>query len=335
MQALVFTGPGQLQVRDVPRPTPSVGEALVRVKYAGICGSDLHIWHGLWQVTPPIILGHEVVGDVVESRADELAVGTRVAVEPRLRCGTCRACREGQTTACRRSRATGVRLDGGAAEYQVHPAALLHPLPDTLSWEQAALTEPTAVAVRMIRRAGVQVGDTVLVLGGGPIGFLAASMARAAGAGRVVISELSSPRIDFCRSAGFEVIDASATDPAEAFRASTDGEGADVVVEAVGHPSTIGVMLEAVRTGGTVLAGGVYTGEPPTALRQVMFKELRLVGSLAYESREVRAALGLLARGALPVDGLVTRIVPLERAVEDGFAALERSRGEMKVLLAP
>lgn len=335
MRALVYERPGELVVREVPRPEPGEGEALVRVTYAGICGTDLHIWHSGTGAVPGVVLGHEVVGEVIESRSDRVRPGERVALEPLWSCGQCRACREGHGHVCRNLKVLGVHADGGAAEYERIAATRLHRVPDNLTWEQAACTEPTAVAVHMTRRAGIQLGDTVLVLGGGPIGYLVASVARAAGARQVLVSEISPARLEFCRQAGFEVIDARAEDPVERVRAVTEGEGADVVVEAVGHPSTTGVMINAARVRGTVLLGGIYPEPPAVELRLAITKELTLVGSRVYESRDVQTALNLLASGRVDVSKLVTRVVPLERAVADGFAVLSSSPSEMKVLLAP
>ena len=335
MQALVYTGPDSLELQDVTDPDPAEGEALIRVRYVGICGTDLHLWHGeMSAVRPPVVVGHEVVGEVVSDTTGRHAPGTRVAVEPLRTCGRCRACREGFSHVCRDLRVQGIHADGGAAEYERVASNRLHPLPDDLSWEEAALTEPTSVAVHMTRRAGVQLGDTVLVLGGGPIGFLVASVATAAGAGRVLVSEVSPARLELCRRAGLETIDARSADPVEVIRGITNGEGADVVVEAVGHPATVAQMVPAARVHGTILVGGIG-GTPPVDLAQVVFKELTLVGSRVYESRDMATAVALLGSGDLEVDGLVTRTVPLARAVAEGFERLRDSRDEMKVLLAP
>jgi (R,R)-butanediol dehydrogenase / meso-butanediol dehydrogenase / diacetyl reductase len=191
------------------------------------------------------------------------------------------------------------------------------------------------VAVHMLRQVGLDLGDTVLVLGGGPIGYLVASVARASGAGRVLLSEVSPQRIDICRSAGLEVIDASQDDPVEVIRGLTDGEGADIVVEAAGTQATAKAMLEAVRVRGKVMQGALF-GSPPTVdLRWLTQRELSLIGARVYEPRDIRQAIQLLADGRVEVNGLVTRIVPLANAVADGFEALRNSRAEMKILLEP
>lgn len=336
MRALVYIGPDQLELSEMAPPVPEPGETLVRIKYAGICGTDLHLWHGeMTAVQPPVIVGHELVGEVVEDTTGRFEEGQRVAVEPLLVCGVCRACREGAPHICRNLRVQGVHANGGAAELLATPTHRLHPIPDGLSWEAAACTEPTSVAVHMVRRAGVELGDTVLVLGGGPIGFLVASVARAAGAGRVLVSEVSQPRLAFCRQAGLETIDSRQADPIAVIRDLTGGEGADVVVEATGHPACVAQMVPACRVRGTILVGGIGGAPPPVDLAVVVFKELTLVGSRVYESRDMATALHLLGSGALDVDGLVTRTVPLVDAVQDGYQRLRDSRDEMKVLLAP
>ncbi|MCC7370522.1 MAG: alcohol dehydrogenase catalytic domain-containing protein [Chloroflexi bacterium] len=336
MRALVYLGPDQLELENRPTPTPREGEALIRIRYAGICGTDLHLWHGeMSTVNPPVVVGHELVGEVVTDTTGRYSAGQRVAVEPLLVCGSCLACRSGASHVCRTLRVQGVHADGGAAELLCTPTTRLHAIPDGLSWEEAGCTEPVSVAVHMVRRAGIELGDTVLVLGGGPIGFLVANVAKAAGARRVLISEVSKPRLSLAEQAGIETIDASLHDPVAVIREITNGEGADVVVEAVGHPATVAQMIPAARVQGRILVGGIGGVQPPTDLANVVFKELTLIGSRVYSSRDMATAVHLLGTGAINVKGLVTRTVPLEHAVTDGYERLRDSRDEMKILLAP
>lgn len=171
MQAIVYEGPDSLSVSERPRPSPEQGEFLVKVAYFGICGTDLLLWNGgLPRIEPPVIVGHEFCGTVEEGYpGHEISVGQKVAIEPLLNCGSCRACRAGHYHVCRNLRVIGVDVDGGAATYVAVPTACLHPLPSSLSLRTAVLTEPLSVAVHMVKRAGVQVGDEVLILGGGPL----------------------------------------------------------------------------------------------------------------------------------------------------------------------
>jgi (R,R)-butanediol dehydrogenase/meso-butanediol dehydrogenase/diacetyl reductase len=339
MRAMVYEGPERLAVREVPVPAPGPDEALIRTRYIGICGSDLHLWAGdIGGVDPPVVIGHEIMGEVVaaplDSAGGRFAAGDRVVVEPMLTCGHCRPCREGYEHVCHSLKIMGVHADGGAAPLMRVPVRRLHRVPDALPSEIAALAEPVAVAVHMVKRAEIALGDSVLVIGGGPIGYLVAAVARAGGAGRVAISEVSQARLDFCRRAGFDVIDARASDTAEAMRTMTGGEGADVVVEVAGHPSASPVMIDAARGWGRVLIGGVHGTKPPVDLRAISVKELRLIGARVYTSREFATAIALLASGALDVAKLVTSVVPLDEAVPRGFKPLRESPAEMKVLIA-
>src|SRR5690606_38916289 len=196
-------------------PVPGAGEVLVEVAHVGVCGSDLLIWEGgLSRVRPPVVLGHEFCGTVVDANgAPGVRAGDRVAVEPLLTCGRCHPCRNGAAHVCRALRLIGIDVDGAAARLVRVSADRLHRLPDGLPLRDAALTEPTSVAVHMVRRAGVSFGDTVAVLGGGPVGALVAIVARYAGAARVVVSEPNPARRAILAGLGMEVFDPSGRGP--------------------------------------------------------------------------------------------------------------------------
>jgi L-iditol 2-dehydrogenase len=189
MRAAFCTEPGQFELRDRPTPSPEPGEAVVRVRNCGICGSDLHWYHGGFPV-PGVCPGHEISGEVAELGAKESAfhVGDRVAVEPLIVCGECAYCRTGDYQICKKFRVLGTMVDGGFAEFVRVPASALFRLPHGISWQLGAMAEPMAVCVHAVRLAGVHLGARVLILGAGTIGLLSAVAARAGGAGEVLIT---------------------------------------------------------------------------------------------------------------------------------------------------
>ncbi|WP_162606291.1 zinc-dependent alcohol dehydrogenase [Jiangella asiatica] len=349
MEAVVYTGPGELSVADRPAPRPGPGEVVVDVSHVGICGSDLLIWAGgLDRVRPPVVLGHEFSGVVTDPNGcPGVAAGDRVVVEPLLACGECGACQAGQRHVCRRLRLIGIDVDGAAAAYVAVPAARLHRVPDRLSLRDAALAEPTAVAVHMVRRAGVGVADRVLVVGGGPIGALVAAVCRVAGAATLVVSEPNTYRREFLADLGFCTHDPAAqpggADLAALAGGDGDGrdaagravDGFDVAFELTGVPAGLAAAVGATATHGTVLLGGLPHGPVPVQVAEAVFKELSLVGSRVYTSADMADAVGLIASGAVPAGRLVTREVALPDAVDGAYESLRAGRDDMKILITP
>jgi 2-desacetyl-2-hydroxyethyl bacteriochlorophyllide A dehydrogenase len=339
MKALVYHGKDSLSLEEMEMPRIEEGEALIRVHFAGICGSDLNIWHGaLSRIVPPVILGHEFCGEIVEMRGSpppDLKVGDSVAVEPLLNCGLCLPCRLGHYHVCRRLRLIGVDVHGGFAPYVKAPFSRLYKLDPGLSMELAALCEPTAVAVHMVRRSRLQVGDFAMILGGGPIGLLVAQVARAAGAGRVVIAEINDFRLSLARELGFEVIDPKKTDPVKTVLDSTGGEGADVVFEEVGLPETAAQMIALTRVRGRILLGGIYKKPALVDLQNVAIKEIELVGSRVYNFRDFRTALSVLAQGKVNGRALISKTIRLEEIIDQGFRLIQEGGQVMKILVNP
>lgn len=336
MDAIVYTGPGTLERRRVPRPVPEPGQVLVEVAHAGICGSDLLVADGgLARVRPPVVLGHEFSGTVVDPNgAPGVAEGDRVAVEPLLTCGDCPGCREGEQTQCRRLRLVGIDVDGAAARWVRVPADRLHRLPDHVTLRQGALVEPAAVAVHMVRRAGVRTGSSVLVVGGGPIGALAGLVARAHGADRLVVSEPHAGRRALLADLGLKTVDPTRPDIGP-LADLAGGDGFDVVVEVTGVEAGLDAAVQAARPGGTVLLGGLPHTPVPVPVARAVLGELTLRGARVYRTDDVRRAIELIAAGVLPVDRLVTHEVPLADAVDGAYGALRRGRDAMKILITP
>jgi L-iditol 2-dehydrogenase len=344
MQALVKTqkGPGFLELRDVPEPSPGPGEALIEVKACGICGTDLHVWHDRFPYWPPVILGHEFSGQIVEAGPETglFKVGDRVVGEPHTRaCGHCYLCRTGNIQICPLKRSPGWGIDGAFTKYLKMPERLLHRIPDSMSYDLAALVEPTANAVHdVVERAKVEAGDFVVVLGPGPIGLLAALTARAAGARHVVIVGAPADeafRMKKARELGFETaINVAQANPVAVVQELTGGLGADLVIECSGAAAAIASTVELIRKKGRICVIGL-TGKDtiPFPWDKAAFKVCDVIFNLSTSYTSWDRTIHLISSGLLPVGGVITRRLPLAewRSAFEGIEALQ----ELKVLLIP
>lgn len=323
MKALVKTqkGVGFIEVRDVAEPEPKAGEVKIAIEACGICGSDIHVRHDSFPYWPPVILGHEFTGTVVEVGPEcrMAKVGDRVVAEPHTRaCGSCYLCRTGNIQICPEKRSPGWGIDGGMAKFIAYPERLLHKIPDDMTWDQAAVVEPTAnIVTDLIERTGVMPGDTVVVQGPGPIGLMAALVARAVGAGRVAI--IGAPgdvglRFAKARELGFEdLIDIGETDPVEAVMDMTDGLGADIVVECSGSPKAVPVTVDLVRKMGKICVIGL-TGNQKVELDwdKFSFKVVELIFNLSTRYTSWDRTISLIHSGLVPAEKLITHREPLE-----------------------
>ncbi|MFP3714927.1 zinc-dependent alcohol dehydrogenase [Puerhibacterium sp. TATVAM-FAB25] len=332
MRAAVWEGADRIGVRDVPVPEVPAGWALVEVEYTGICGTDLSILHGTHpRAAAGLVPGHEIVGRVVDAGTTGLPAGARVVAEPLISCGECRACRSGATHVCRDLKLYGIDTPGSLARYVALPAAVLHQVPDHVPARLAALVEPLAVAVHAVRLAGLAAGDTVAVLGGGPIGVLTALVARHAGAARVVVAEPRAWRRSVVEGLGLDVVPDGVT-AAEHLAALTGGEGADVAFDAAGHPAVAAQLPAVTRVLGRIAVVGVHKKPAELDLQSICFKEQTLVGVRVYTHDDIAEAVDLVASDALGLD----RLPVAEFALDDVAAAFESAAaGEdnLKVLV--
>lgn len=337
MRAVVYLGPEKIELRDVPVPEPGTGEVLVKVACAGICGSDLQVYAGKHpRAKAPVIMGHEFSGTVAAvgpGTQTHLSVGEAVAVNPLLACGTCPTCRAGFANACRRAGFLGIDTDGAFAEYVVAAADRVYRLPESVTLKEGALIEPLAVTVRAVRNSRLRVGDLAVVIGGGPIGFLTALVARLAGA-EVLLSEVSPSRLRLAREAGLRVIDAKSEDPVETVLAATDGEGAEVVFDAAAVKASAEQAVRMVAPRGEVVVLGVFKEPTPVNLLKVNNLELRLEGTRAYSDKDFRVAIALLGKKSIPEDLVISHSLALDRA-QEGIDLARAAEGAMKVLLVP
>ncbi|TSB32391.1 zinc-dependent alcohol dehydrogenase family protein [Streptomyces benahoarensis] len=332
MRALVVTEPGTLDgiaVTEVPDPRPGAGEVLVRVASCGLCGTDMHLLDGeLPAARYPLIPGHELTGEIVAwgEGVTAPAVGTRVAVDPNMPCGSCHYCRIGRGNLCADYRAVGVTRDGGFAELVTVPASCAYALPDGLSAAAAGLVEPLSCAVHGLNRLPRRPGEHYLIYGAGTMGLMMAALVRTAGAASVSVVDVNADRLAFAESFG---VDAAVTDAGALRRAP----GFEVVIDATGVVAAIEDGLGRVRRGGTFLQFGVADPARTASFSpyRVYHHEIDILGSMAVH-HSFRPAIDVLAAG-LDLDPLVSDVLPLDDADE----AVRRFRAGTcrKIHLAP
>lgn len=340
MRACVLTDWKTLEIKDVPKPVLKPEQVLLKVKYAGVCGSDVNVFnHNHPTATVPRIMCHEIFGTVEEIRSEKLlpyGLGSRVVVCPLTWCGTCEACRAGAFHVCRDLGILGLHLDGGFAEYVAVNADMVFEIPADIPDEIAILTEPFAVGFHLNHRAGVAPGDAVLVTGGGPIGLLAAMNARYFRASTVVISEPNPERRAYIESFGFETIDPTSQDlVAEAMRI-TNGIGFDKVIEASGSNAAWNTLTDVCKIRGTIAPVGIPKGYANLKVVQLIFKELTIVGNRVYPREDFERTVGMLAElyrsGAWDLARIIDRMLPLEklsRAIE--FQSMGKNKGKIVI----
>jgi L-iditol 2-dehydrogenase len=347
MRALIVHEPNRFSVEDVERPRPGRYELLCRVKAIAICGTDPHIiqgdFPGFWPKAFPFIPGHEWTGEVVElgEGAADLGweTGQRVAGTSHAGCGFCRLCVEGRYNLCenfgdeRLHRQYGHYTQGAYADYVVHSVKSVFAVPDELSDEEAAMLDPTSIALHTVKRGAHSPGDTVAVIGAGAMGVLVSECARALGAGRVLVVGRGA-RLEKAASLGHETIDFTEEDTVVAIRERTGGRGADVVLECSGDPVAVGQGVEAVRKGGRVAAIGIPPGAGSVPLRRLVLDEVEVVGVRAAAG-EMPEAIALVAAGKIALRELVTHRFSLEDYAEAYRVFTEREDGALKVIVRP
>jgi threonine dehydrogenase-like Zn-dependent dehydrogenase len=338
MRAAYCTEPGRFEMRELEQPVAAPGEAIIKVRSCGICGSDLHFFQGA--LPPPSVCpGHEISGEVVDvGDGARVRCGDRVAVEPLVVCRECPYCRTGDYQLCERYRVLGMMLDGGFAEYLRMPSYALFALPANVDFEVGALAEPLSVAVHAVRLANVRLGDRVAVLGAGSIGLLSVAAARAAGAADVWITARHPQQRAAAESLGAtRVVGTGASgDVSDLARQHP----VDVVIETVGGTAdTINEALLLVRPGGWIAALGLFTVMPPLNALLLTAKEVRIVGSQTYGRSGARAdfdvALQLLSAEPERFRRIITHRFPLSEITRGFEAAADKRSGSIKVAIRP
>jgi len=344
MRAVVYHGQMDVRAEDIPYPECSSGELLVKVESCAVCGSDMKAYKsGNPRMQPPITMGHEFAGTIVETRSDApYGLGDRIVMATSVACGECIYCQRGWRNICSNVRPMGFGYNGGMAEYVVIPELAVRgghviKVPTSIDPVHAALAEPVSCAVNSCENAGVQRGDTVLVMGAGPMGILNALVARELGARKVFISEINPARLAQCGSFGFDaLINPAVDDIEECIKIKTGGVGADVVIVAAPAALPQQQALALVRKRGSVcLFASLPVGNCSLTVdsRLIHYNEIRLVGSSDSTPAHVRRAVEIIDSDNFPVDRLVTHTLPLT-----GFAQaveLMTSGEALRVVLIP
>jgi (R,R)-butanediol dehydrogenase / meso-butanediol dehydrogenase / diacetyl reductase len=333
MRASFYEGAGRFRTGTAPEPKAGAGEAVLKVKRVGICGTDLHIFQGHLDQRVPKggIIGHETFAEIAEApHGSGLSVGDRVVVEPLRVCGSCRACTMGAPFLCYKLKVLGVDVPGGMQEYWAVPTDRIIKVPSALSDDHAAVMEPLAIATHDVTRAKVGQGDAVLVFGGGPIGALIALVSRHRGA-RVIVSEVNPYRVELLKSLGIDVV-GPGVDVIKFANDWTGGEGVDVAFEVTGNAAAVRLMTDAVRVWGTISVVAIHAEPMAVNLYPMFARELTMHGSRLYARADWEEAIRLAASGAVPVGPLVSHKIPLED-LQEGMEQALRGGPVMKVLV--
>lgn len=352
MKAALWYEKNNVKVENIEEPKVLEGQVKIKVKWCGICGSDLHEYlagpifipvgqpHPISGGKAPVVLGHEFSGEVVEvgEGVTKFNVGDRVVVEPIVACGKCPACKEGKYNLCSSLGFHGLcGSGGGLSEYTVFPEEYVHKLPDSISYEKAALIEPLTVALHSLRVGNFMAGQTALVLGSGPIGLATIECLKAAGAKLVIVLQRKSIRQEYAKRAGADIVlDPNEVDVASEVRKLTDGIGVDVSFETTGAKVGFDAGLNSLKYDGTMVVTSIWEGEISFNPNTLVFGEKKIVGTLAYR-HEFPSVIALMNDERIKAEGWITKRIALEDVVEEGFKTLigPDKKSHVKILVTP
>ena len=337
MKQAIMTAPGSIEFREVEKSRIGEQEVLMKTERIGVCGSDIHVYHGLHPYTSfPVVQGHEVGGVVAEvgSKVSHVKVGDKITFMPQITCGTCYPCTHGMYHICESLKVMGFQTGGAAQEYFALPAENVLKLPDSMSLDEAAFIEPVSVAVHAVMRGGGAAGKKIVVLGAGPIGNLTAQVAQASGAKAVMITDISPYKLDKAKKCGIEfAVNTAEEKLGDAILRNFGPEKADLILECVGVEATMTDAIRYARKGTTIVVVGVFGKVPQVDLGLVQDRELSLVGTLMYQRADYERAIELVAAKQLQIGEMITHRFPFNRYL-DAYHAIEASKGEyLKVMI--
>lgn len=307
----VMTAPGVIEFRETPRPIAAEGQVLVRIMRIGICGSDIHVYHGKHPFTRyPVTQGHEVSGriEAVGSGVEGLLVGQKVTIEPQVCCGHCYPCTHGKYNLCEELKVMGFQTTGTASEYFTVDAAKVTPLPETMSYDEGAMIEPLAVTVHAAKRFPELKGARVAILGCGPIGILLMQSCKALGAASVLVTDVSDYRLSVARSVGADyAVNTRETDMEQALRGAFGSDKADVIYDCAGSDITMGQAIRCARKGSTIVLVAVFSKLASVDLAVLNDHELELNTSMMYRHEDYVDAIRLVSEGKVQLRPLMSR----------------------------
>lgn len=307
----VMTAPGQIEFREIEKPTPKAGEAVVKIMKIGVCGSDIHVWHGKHPFTSyPVTQGHEVSGEITAlgEGVEGLSVGQKVTIQPQVVCGECYPCRHGKYNLCESLKVMGFQTTGVASEYFAVDAKKITPLPQEMSFDEGAMIEPLAVAVHAVRKFGDMQGMRVAVLGAGPIGILVAQAAKGMGAQSVLITDISDVRLEKAKACGVDFcVNTKTADFGAALVDAFGPDKADVIYDCAGNDITMGQAIQHARKGSTIILVAVFAGMAHIDLAVLNDHELDLNTTMMYRNEDYLTAIELVRAGKVSLKPLISK----------------------------
>ena len=335
IQAAFYRGDRSFVVEETTAQAAGPGEVSIRIAFCGICGTDMHVYHGNMDARVGLnrVVGHEMSGVVssIGEGVEGIKLGQNVVVRPLDHCGDCPACSAGHQHVCHNLKFLGLDTDGAMQEIWTVPAHTVHTLPDDMRLDHAALIEPVAVACHDVRMADLRQGEDVLVIGGGPIGILCAMVAREAG-GNVVVSEVNPARLAIAEKLGFDTMNPKEVDLKAAIHDRTGGKGADVVFEVSSTQPGVDAMTACAATRGRIVMVAIHAQKPQIDLFQFFWRELKLFGARVYEPVDYDKAIALVAAGGIDADTVITDVSPLAN-IQGAFESLDSSPTALKSLI--
>ena len=340
MLAAVLHGARDRRVEEVERPQIASNQVLVKVKACGVCMTDMHMYLWEFPVKTPVILGHEFSGEVVQvgEDIDDVHIGERVSVDPVLSCGVCDACAAGRDNLCKRVMSVGgagnVIVNGAFAEYTAVPRLAIGKIPAEISFDQGAFVEPLGCCIHGVDMSRVEVGETVVLVGAGAIGLLLLQLVRQRGASTIITADLKDERLQLAKQLGADhVINPSREDLPTKLMEITHGEGADLVIEAVGSPQTVKQAIQMVKPGGRVTIFGVapVNSKIETSPFDIYFREIEIIGAYAITRDAFQRSISMLQSGRIRVEPLITERFPLNE-ISKAFTLAEKKEGLKKII---